>query len=95
MNPKQKYPHIAELFVCTRKMLAVMFFFSINSLISSGTCSTPKLSKETILFLLQNKAIQCVPTSAYSSRFIIYAPSFIFNGRLFLEKTPLNLGSFS
>ena len=44
--------------------------------------------------LLQNKAIQCVPSSAYSSRFITHAPSFICLGKLFLEKTPLNLGSF-
>ena len=47
-----------------------------------------------MLFLLLNNAIQCVPTSAYSSRFIINAASFIFAGKLFLEKTPLNLGSF-
>ena len=44
---------------------------------------------------LQNKAIQCVPVSAYSSRFITYAPSFIFLGKLSIEKTPINLGSFS
>ena len=47
------------------------------------------------IFFLQNKAIQSVPVSAYSSRFITYAPSFIFLGKLSLEKTPLNLGSFS
>ena len=45
INPMQKYLHIIELFVCTRKMLAVMYLFPINSLISSGMCSTPKLSK--------------------------------------------------
>ena len=45
MNPTQKYPHIIELFACTRKMLAIMFLFPTNYLISSGTCSTPKLSK--------------------------------------------------
>ena len=78
MNPMEKYPQISELFACTRKMLAFMFLLPTNSLISSGTCSTPKLLKKTISFLLQNKAIQCVPTSAYSSRFITYAPSFIF-----------------
>ena len=66
MNPMQKYPHITELFACTRKMLAIMFLFPANSLISSGTCSTSKLSKQTISLLLQNKAIECVPTSAYS-----------------------------
>ena len=66
MNPVQKYPHIIESFDCTRKMLAFIFLFPINSLISSGTCSTPKLLKQTISLLLQNKAIRCVPTSAYS-----------------------------
>ena len=45
MNPMQKYPHIIELFACTQKMLALMFLFPINSLISSGACLTPKLSK--------------------------------------------------
>ena len=66
MNPMQKYQHIIESFVCTGKMLAIMFLFPANSLISSGTCSTSKLSKQTISLLLQNKAIECVPTSAYS-----------------------------
>ena len=36
---------IIELFPCTWKMLAFMFLFPINYLISSGTCPTPKLSK--------------------------------------------------
>ena len=44
MNPMQKYPH-TELFACTPKMLAFMFLFPTNFLISSETCSTPKLSK--------------------------------------------------
>ena len=47
-----------------------------------------------VTFLLQNKAVHCVPTSAYSPSFITYAPSFIVWGKLFVEKTPLNLGSF-
>ena len=42
MNPMQNY--FTELFACTQKMLAIMFLFPANSLISSGTCSTPKLS---------------------------------------------------
>ena len=46
MNPMQKYSNITELFACTRKMLAIMFLFPTNSLISSGTCSTPKLSNK-------------------------------------------------
>ena len=71
MNPIQKFPHITESFACARKMLAIIFLFPTIFLISSGTCSTPKLSKQTISLLLQNKEIQCVPTSAYSSRFFI------------------------
>ena len=31
INPIQKYPHIIELFACTRKMLAIMFLFLTNS----------------------------------------------------------------
>ena len=46
-----------------------------------------------VSLLLKNKAIQCVHTSAYSSRFITHAPSSAFLGRLFLEKMPLNFGS--
>ena len=50
-----------------------------------------------------NKAIQCVPVFLYSSKFITNAPFFkaepsslerIPFGKLFLEYTPLNLGSF-
>ena len=44
----EKYPHIIELFSCTRKMLVFMLLFPgnslINYLISSGIYSTPKLS---------------------------------------------------
>ena len=45
MNPMQKYPHIIELLACARKIFTLMFLVPMNSLISSGTCSTPKLSK--------------------------------------------------
>ena len=45
MNPMQKYPHIIELLSCTLKIFSLMFLFPIKFLISSGTCSTPKLSK--------------------------------------------------
>ena len=37
INPLQKYLHIIELFACTLNILAFMFSFLINSLISSGT----------------------------------------------------------
>ena len=30
INPMQKYSHITESFACTRKMLAVVFFFPTN-----------------------------------------------------------------
>ena len=46
MNPTHKYPHINELLVCTRKMLAIMLLFLIKFLISSGICSTPKLLQQ-------------------------------------------------
>ena len=40
------------------------------------------------------KAIQCVPTSAYSSRFIAYASSFIILGKLSLGNTSDNTSVF-
>ena len=49
IHPMQKYPQIIELSSCTRKMLVFIFLFQgnslINSLISLGIYSTPKLSK--------------------------------------------------
>ena len=44
-----------------------------------------KLSKQVTLLFNEYKAIQWVPLSEYSSRFITYAPSFILLGRLSLE----------
>ena len=41
----QKYSQITESFARAQKMLAIMFLFQTNSLISSGICSTPKLLK--------------------------------------------------
>ena len=66
----------------------------MNLLISLGICSTPKLSKKIVYFVLTNKETQCVPVFSYSSKFITYAPFLILFGKLFLEYTPLNLGSF-
>ena len=57
----RKYPHIIELFDCNREMLALMVLFPINSLISSGTYSTPNYGNKTISLLLQNKATQHLP----------------------------------
>ena len=62
-----------------------MFLLSINYLTSFGLCSSPKLSKEVTLLFNAYKAIQWVPVSEYSSRFITYAPLFILSGRLSLE----------
>ena len=45
INPMQKQRHITESFGCTQKMLAFMFLYATNSLISSGTRSTSKLLK--------------------------------------------------
>ena len=95
MNPIQKYPHIIELSACILNMFVFVFVCPINLLISLGTCSTPKLSKQTTSLFFTYKAIQCVPTSAYSSRFITYALFFIVLSKLSVEETSLNLGSFS
>ena len=56
----------------------------------------PKLSKQIASLVSTNKETQCecVPVFSYSSKFITYAPFFILFGKLFLEYTPLNLGSF-
>ena len=43
INPM--YPRITESFACTGNIFTSVFLFLINSLIYSGTCSTPKLSK--------------------------------------------------
>ena len=93
INPIQKYPHIIESYACILKMVVVMDKErSINALISFGICSTPKESKKvTSLFftsfglaLLIYKSTLWVPISEYSSRFVTWAPSFLF-GRLSLE----------
>ena len=96
MNPMQKYSHISELFACTRKMLAIMFLFTANSLISLKTCSTPKLSKQTISLLLQNKT-DVFPHLHIHQGLLWHGayPSFIVLGKLSLEKPPSNHCSFS
>ena len=86
MNPIQKYPLIIELPACILNMFVLMFLCLIDLLISLGTCSTQKESKQVILLFFTYKAIQCVPTSAYSSRLITYAPFLIVLGKLSLDK---------
>ena len=65
----------------------------MNLLISFGICSIPKLSNYMILLPFTYIAIQWVPTDLNSLRFVTDAPFFIL-GKLFFDKTPLNLGSF-
>ena len=57
MSSMQKYQNIIELLAFTLKIFVFMFSFPTNSLIYSGTFSTPKLSKQIISVFLQNKAI--------------------------------------
>ena len=59
---------------------------------SWGVCSIPKESKHPAVFFPINNETQCALLLFLSSRFITYAPAFIL-GKLFLEKTPLNLCS--
>ena len=49
-------------------------------------------SKNEAVFLSINNETQYLPFVFLSSRFMTYVPSFIIV-KLFLEKTPLNLGS--
>ena len=39
INPMQKYSHTTESFSCTRKILAFMYLFPINSLVYSKKLS--------------------------------------------------------
>ena len=68
MNPVQKYPHIIELPACILNMFVLMLLCSILGciIISLGICSRPKESKYVTSLFFTYKAIQCVPTSAYS-----------------------------
>ena len=85
MNLIQNYPRIIELSACILNIFVFVFLCPINLLISLGTSSTLKLSKYITSLFFTYKAIQCVPASAYSSRFITYAPFSIILGKLFLE----------
>ena len=71
-----------------------MLFVTDLSLIlfhtSCGIFSIPKESKYTAVFLSINN--ETFPLLFLPSRFMTYAPSFILD-KLFLEETPLNLGS--
>ena len=84
MNAVQKYPHSIELPACILNMFVLMFLCLMKCIISLGTYCTPKESKKITSLFFTYKAIQCVPTSAYSLRFITYAPFFIVLGKLSL-----------
>ena len=60
---------------------------------SRGIYSIPKESKYTVTFLSINNETQCVLLLFLSLRFMTHASSFIL-GKLFLEKTSLNLDSY-
>ena len=70
MNPMQKNLHIIELFPCILNILPFIFLFPMNFLISSVTFQHQNYKNKQFHIYLQNKAIQCVPKSAYSPRFI-------------------------
>ena len=91
MNPMQKYPHITKLFACTRKMLAIMFLFLTSSLISSGTCSTPKLSKQKFPFCYKIKQSNLYLHLHIHQVLLRMLHPLFFLRKLSLEKIPLNL----
>ena len=78
INPIRKYPHSIESFSCTRKIFAFYVFVPNKFLNLLSSMFNTKIIKINDSFLWQNKAIQCIPASLYSSRFITYTPSFIF-----------------
>ena len=61
---------------------------------SGGIYSIPKESKYKTTFLSINTQMQCAFLLFLSLRFITHTSSFIL-GKLFLEKTPFNLDSYS
>ena len=95
MNIIQKYPQLLSYLLVLEN---VTFYLSITSEFFNffrNMFNTKTIKINNFIFFLQNKATQCVAVSLCSSRFITYAPSFIFLGKLSLEKTPLNLDLFS
>ena len=83
MNSLQKYPHIIESNACILWIFVMILLFPIIFFVSSGMCSTLNQWKYIKLLPFTCKAIQWVTFDLYSSRFITYAPSFIW-GELFL-----------
>ena len=59
---------------------------------SCAIYSIPKESKYTAVYMSVNNETQCVSSLFLLLMFLTYTQSFIL-GKLFLNKTPLNLGS--
>ena len=87
----QQNQHITDSLSCILNILRVIDLSLILVNTSRGIYSIPKESKYIARFLSINNETQCVPLLYLSLRFMTFAPSFIL-GKLFLEKTPLNLG---
>ena len=92
MKAIQRNPHIIDSLSGILNILWVIELSLILFNTSCGIYSIPKESNYTAKFLSINSETQCVPLLFLSSIFIIYDLSFIL-GKLFLEKTQLNLGS--
>ena len=61
INSLRKYSQIIESEACVLKIFVMTSFLPIDHLISSGMCSTPKLSKCVTLLPLACKSTQWVP----------------------------------
>ena len=87
MKAIQYNPYIIDSLSCFLNILWVIDLYLVLFNTSRGIYSIPEESK-----YATNNETQCVPLLFLSSRFIIYASSFIL-GKLFLGKTILNLDS--
>ena len=66
-------------YVCFYVFMPNKLFNFFRNMFNSNTV------KKIISIFFTYKLIQCVPTSAHSSRFITYAPSFILLGKIMLR----------
>ena len=86
-----KYTHNRLIVLCSN-IFCVIYLSLILLNTSWGIYSVQEESKNEAVFLSINNETQYLPFVFLSSRFMTYVPSFIIV-KLFLEKTPLNLGS--
>ena len=86
-----KYTHNRLIVLCSN-IFWVIYLSLILLNTSWGIYSVQEESKNEAVFLSINNETQNLPFVFLSSRFMTYVPSFIIV-KLFLEKTPLNLGS--